>query len=260
MNRSLVSAAWCLALAACHIPSFLDQNWVLRSYDVPEDEAIGLQGELRDLFAIPNGGNEEKTSFKSIARASVAPDGRLVVVGSEEIQAGVADLVAKMVAHRAPQPAAIDATYWLVTGKASKGETTIPSELVGIAPALREVAKQTGPQDFALWEALRVLSGGNNTRSEVGGRHATIKMWASAMTGGGVVLDSQISASRLGEHLLGPNDLKTKVVVAPDQTVVLAQSGFNPAEPLSAPSGNEPPVSLYYLVRATVRNGEAAKR
>jgi hypothetical protein len=246
----------CLGLAACHIPSASDQNWVLRSYDVPPDDAMGLLVHLKDLF-IASKGDDKGNGYTQMARASIAPNGRLVVVGSRELQAGVEELVATMASHPAPKPRMVETNYWLVTGNATKGETVIPADLSAISASLQQLAKDTGPQEFALWEKLHLISGG--FEAEVSGRHANVKQTAFPSVGSNdVLLDTRIVASRLSDHITGPNEIKTKVRVAPDQTVVLAQTGFNPSEPLGAPSGNDPAVSLYYLVRASVPNGERA--
>ncbi len=256
--RIVVWCALTLLLAACHIPSASDQNWVLRSYDVPPDDAMALLVHLKDLFILSKG-DDKGGGYSQLARASISPNGRLVVVGSQELQTGVADLVATMASHPAPKPRTVDSNYWLVTGKPVKGEPIIPPELAAVAPALRQLAQQTGPQEFALWEELHVVSGG--FEAEVSGRHANVRQTAFPAVGSNdVLLDTRIVANRINEHLSGPNEIKTKVRVASDQTVVLAQTGFNPSEPLGAPSGNDPAVSLYYLVRASIPNGEPAKR
>ncbi len=261
-RKVLVLSGLCATLAACHFPSASDQNWVLRTYDVPPDDAMGLLVHLKDLFALGKGemgkDGTSTSSWTQIARASIAPNGRLVVVGSREIQKGVEELVATMADHPTPKPRMVETSYWLVTGKATKGESVIPPDLAAVASSLRELAKETGPQEFVLWERLKVMSGG--FEAEVSGRHANVKQTAFPSVGSNdVLLDTRIVASRLSEHMTGPNEIKTKVRVAPDQTVVLAQTGFNPAEPLGAPSGNDPAVSLYYLVRASVPNGDPAK-
>ncbi len=254
---SLLCAAACLSLGACHIPSASDQNWVLRSYDVPPDDAMGLLVHLKDLFILSKG-DDKGGGYSQIARASIAPNGRLVVVGSRELQAGVEELVATLASHPAPKPRMVETSYWFVTGRPAEGESVIPADLSPVAATLRQLVQETGPQEFALWEELHLLSGG--FEAEVSGRHANVKQTAFPAVGSGdVLLDTRIAASRLGEHLIGPNEIKTKVRLAPDQTVVLAQSGFNPAEPLGAPSGNDPPVTLYYLVRASVPNGAPTK-
>jgi hypothetical protein len=251
--RIVVGSALALLLAACH-PNPADQNWVLRSYEVPADDAMGLLVHFKDLFILAKG-----DGYSQIARASIAPNGRLVVVGSQEMQAGVADLVATMSTHPAPKPRTVDSNYWLVTGKPVKGESIIPPELAAVAPTLKQLAQQTGPQEFALWEELHVASGG--FESEVSGRHVNVKQTAfPSLSSGDVQLDTRIIANRTTDHLLGPNEIKTKVRVASDQTVVLAQTGFNPSEPAGASSGNDSAMTLYYLVRASIPNGEPAKR
>jgi hypothetical protein len=224
----------------------------MKSYDVPPGDAIVLLNQLRDLFILSKG----DTTYTQLARASLAPDGRLVVVGDGEIQAGVKELVAGMAGHQAT-PRTITVSYWLVSGRLAKAEAPLPADLKPVADALHEVALQTGPQEFALWEQLQLVS--NGVESTIQGRHSGIRQSAD-VAGDKVLLTTKISASHLSEHMHGPNNIETKLEIAPDQTVVLAQTGFNPAEPINSPSGNDPPVSLYYLVKASVRNADTRPR
>jgi hypothetical protein len=71
---------------------------------------------------------------------------------------------------------------------------------------------------------------------------------------GDVLLTSEISGAGVSNHHLGPTVVRTKVRIAPDQTVVLAQSGFDPGDATEHAAAGEPAQGLYYLVRATVRN------
>jgi hypothetical protein len=225
-------------------------RWLLRSYEVSGDDGVALLNQLRDLFIVSKGDN----TYSQLARASMAPNGQLVVVGDAEIQAGVKELVDGMAGHKATAARSVATSYWLVTGRPAKAEPPLPDNLKPVAEALHEVTRQNGPQEFALWEELHLLSNGIQSRLE--GRHASIRQ--DAVVGGDkVLLTTRISASRISDHMTGPNDIDTKIEVAPDQTVVLAQTGFNPSEPLNSASGNDPPVSLYYLVKASVRNGDS---
>jgi len=224
----------------------------MKSYEVPADDAISLLNQLRDLFIVSKADN----SYTQLARASLSPDGRLVVVGDREIQAGVKELLTG-IAGRKTTPRTIVVTYWLVSGRPAKAEGPLPGDLKAVAEALHEVSLQTGPQEFSLWEQLQLAS--NGIQSFLQGRHSTIKQSAD-VAGDKVLLTTKISASHLSDHMLGPNNIETKLEIAPDQTVVLAQTGFNPAEPINSTAGNDPPMSLYYLVKASVRNADTRPR
>lgn len=263
-GKLFVLSMLCAALGACHLPSGSDNsNWVMRSYDVPPDDAVGLLVHLKDLLLVTKGDRSNggaSSGWTQIGRASIAPNGRLAVVAPPEIQAGVEDLIRTMSSHPALKQRMVDSRYWLVTGKPAKGESVIPPGLAPVAATLTELARQTGPQEFALWEELHLLSG-PGLQGEVSGRHANITATAlPAVASGEVALNVSVVANRLNDHASGANEIKTQVRIAPDQTVVLAQTGFNPVEPTGAASGNDAPVALYYLVRASVPNGEPAKR
>ena len=69
----------------------------------------------------------------------------------------------------------------------------LPPDLKPVADALQEVSKQTGPQEFALWEHLQLVS--NGAQGFLQGRHATIHLDA-VVTGSKVLLTTKIAASR----------------------------------------------------------------
>ena len=127
MRRLAWLSAACIA-ACCPTKRAGDGSrnpWLMQSYDVPPEDAAALLADLKDLFTVSKGDN----TSTEVARASVSPDGRLVIVGDREIQDGVQKLITGMAGRHVGKALMVSTAYWLVTGKPAKGETTIPPDL-----------------------------------------------------------------------------------------------------------------------------------
>ena len=222
-------------------PSAPPTNLVLRTYEVPNDGAGQMRQVLKDVMWFGSGGPDNKGQY--VGRADVGPDGRLVVLASEGVQEGVKGLIDQMAKNPGkPQPT-IEVDYWLVLGTPSQAKEAParPANLGELAPALSEIEKTDGPQQFTLQEKLVVRS--------LTGHYASVqgRDWSAGQTcnvsGAGV--NAEI---KLNTH--GPQKIDTRLKLAPGQIVVLGSSG-------SGEKGKEEAGgSLYYLIRAATHDGQ----
>ena len=211
-------------------------NLVLESYEVPNEAAAQVRAVLKDVMWFGAGSNDKGLA---VGRAEVGPDGRLVVLASRRVQEGVAELITELGKTTKVRPT-IELSYWMVQASPGKEAARSPA-LQELGPALAEIEKADGPQRFTLQEKLKVstLTG---EFSKVQGRDWEVGQTAVAAAGG-------VSAE-LRIQTRGPQRLETRVKLAPGQIAVLASSGADD-------QGEEEPGSIYYLIRADVRDGGA---
>ena len=230
-----------LALAACNnpplapAPGAADKPPIqLQVYDVPA-------GTVREMRSALNGvlGNKEN-SETALGRVSVTPDGRLMVLAPERIQAGVKSMVEQIAKKAGVAPARVETTFWIVVGKRD-GKGELPPGLVEIKAALDEVAKTQGPMQFRLLELLKLATLSGETGS-VRGESGVVKQEMTA-TNGSVLARFALNA--------GPKSVDTSVQMKPGQTLVLAQTGWKEKE------GDEE-ATLLFVVRADVRDASPA--
>jgi hypothetical protein len=233
-----------LVFAACKMggpdapstPGGVPGNLVLRSYEVPADGAPQIRSVLKDVLWF---GSDGKDSQRWVGRVDLGPDGRLVVLASEGVQAGVKGLIDSLAANPPkPQPA-LQLDYWLVTAVPGKGAAPGPG-LTELAPALAEIEKTDGPQTFTLAEKLTVTSVSGENAS-VRGRDAEVRQTATA-TASGVL--AQLQVNRFA------NSIDTRVKLAPGQIVVLGSSGARPKDKEEAVG------SIYFMIRAATHDGQ----
>lgn len=94
-------------------PGSVPSNLVLRSYEVPNNGAAQVVNALKTLLWF---GADGKDSQKFIGRADVSPDGRLIVMATEGVQAGVKSLVESLSKTPVqPKPiVTVEFNYWVV--------------------------------------------------------------------------------------------------------------------------------------------------
>jgi len=226
----------------CGTPGVADnpQNVELRIYSVPH----GFENEVRSMLVSALGTDENR-----IGRASVGPAGKLVVVAPPGVQKGVEALVRELEALDSPPPTPVPVTltYWMVVGKPAGGDgpATGPAgrfEVVGnglddLAPALEQISRTQGPQQFALLERLQLSSSGDNW-ARVGGRHTRIDQRAATVQDN-VVADLRINIRQYG--------LETQVKLKPSQFIVLGQSGYD-GDPVASLDPKQAELALYYVI------------
>ncbi|MBI5546213.1 MAG: hypothetical protein HY901_20170 [Deltaproteobacteria bacterium] len=218
----------------------------LAIYDVPQGTARDLRNSLN--FALQGEGSGKESAEAAFGRASLAPDGRLVVLAPEAIQRGVAALADQASKKPSAIPARTDLTYWFVLGKRSAGsapgEAQVPAGLAEIKPALDEIMNAQGPMHFRQLEQLR-LSTISGDHGDVTGKEAWVRQ--DLTVHGGVVL------ARLGLRL-GSKSLDTTVQLKPGQLMVLGQSGWRNSE-----GKEDEEQTLFYVIRADVHDAGATK-
>jgi hypothetical protein len=231
-----------LALGACApspAPSSPEKpEMQLRFYEVPPSAARDLRNALNSAL---EGGKESKDAVE-YGRASVAPDGRLMLLAPERMQQSVATMMEQVAKHPNVPPTRIDMSYWFVAGKHGTGET--PAELAELKPALDEIVRAQGPTQFRELEKLKLssLSGGDS-----GSVHgASVDARQRLTMAQGMVL-AELRLSR------GSLNLDTTVHIKPGQLLVLGQSGF-------LKGANEEGDALFYIIRADVHDAGPESR
>lgn len=204
-------------------------------YDAPAGSAQQLRGVLQQAFY-------QNEGTPPVARATVSPDGKLIVVGPSSVQQGVAGLMKNLGSLKTTQPPTVNFKYWLVLGK--KGTGPLPAELAEISEALGAVSTTGGGLEFELLETLSVRSQSEDD-GEVEGRLA--KVWQTASVSGGAL------HARMKIDPSGPARLETRVQLDVGQTLVLGESGFD-LHPtmLGQKAGDVESRKLFYVVRPSV--------
>jgi hypothetical protein len=212
-----------------------DEPLALRTYKVPG----GLENDVRSMLRNVLGGDAP------VGRVTGGPGGTLVVVAPESLHAGIEGLLGELEAVDTPslRPVPIELTYWILAGTPEpdlrEGHRAAPgSRLDAIAPVLSELVQSQGAMEFRLIERIELASIGEE-HGQITGRSATIRQRAW-LVGGEVVADVQITTSDLGA-------VQTRVKLAPEQILVLGQSGYR--DPQDASEG-----TLFYVVSSDVES------
>lgn len=145
-----------LVLTACSpAPGAKEPELVLRTYQLPPEQADAIRSTLKTLFSV-------KDDQPVRAKVDVLPDQQLVVYASEATQASVAAMLKTL---KATAPAAAIAqpqykvSYWLVSAKASQNAAAeLPANLTDVHQALQQINQQQGKLQFELLEQLQLAS------------------------------------------------------------------------------------------------------
>jgi hypothetical protein len=232
-----------LALCACQKTPPTESNPVeLQTYDVPKGSVRPLITTMKDAFWV-----DEKTA--PVGRATITPDGRLMVVAPRNVQTGVQTLVDQVTKHPPTIDSTIELHYWLVMGRATPTAAPASAALKEVEPALDEIVRAQGPQTFTLVQHVQLSS----LQDE----------WGKAEAAPG---DSPTSKLVISQHAVqsddgvfgqleihyGKNDaIETRVNLAPGQTIVLGTTGQRMGGVADAGDGDG--ATLYYLVRVAAR-------
>jgi hypothetical protein len=230
--RAFLGLAFVLALpllAACH-PAPRDEAVELRTYDVPKGTASSLLTTFKDIMWM--GDN------KLVGRAVITPDGRLAVLATPAVQAGVQSLVEELTKHPPTGDQTVELHYFLVLGKAAAAPQAYPAGVGEIKQALDEIVRSQGPQAFTL--AQRVgLSSMHDEEGRLDNTDAKLEIRQhAAQTSDGVYAKLSIRWK--------DDKVETRVHLAPDRIVVLGATGQHAADPADG-------VTLYYIVRVAPR-------
>jgi len=209
----------------------------LQIYDVPQGTARDLRGALNNAL-----GNYKEAGDAPLGRASLAPDGRLIVLAPERLQKGVAALVNQAGTRPNTLPVPVDITYWFVVGK--RGGTGQSPGLEEIKPALDEIVKSQGAMQFRQLEQLKL----STTTGDTGTVHSdSVHVKQELAYTGGVVM-ARVSLS------VANRSLDTTLQAKPHQLIVLGQSGFKEGDK------SDEEATLFYVIRADVRDVGAESR
>ena len=241
-----LAAALVMAFCACTTqvapPPKTDME--LQIYEVPQ----GTAGDLRTALARVLG-NVNDAKEPATGRVTVTPDGRMVVLAPEKVQAGVRAIVEQVSKRPSVPPARIDMNYWFVLAKkippADKAE--LPVELAEIKPALDELVRTQGPMQFRTLEHLK--------NSTIAGEHGRVDNGESVSASHDVSTTSGVVLARVSLNT-GRRNIDTTVQLKPGQLVVLGQSGWKDKD---AKDGAEEQ-TLFYVMRADLRNGPEPKQ
>jgi hypothetical protein len=218
---------------ACTTPQqVMDQatnDMVLQSYSVPEGYAGIMASALSRSMAI----GDEK-----VGRVIETPDGQIIVVAPESVQAGVSKLIDQLNDSKPPlrTPTNIRMDYWLVHGtRAEAASTTYPAPV--LAETLDAVQQAEGPMDFALY-AHKVLTSLDEERARISSDGLFIEQEASwSAAGGAITAEVAIDAA-------GGTGMRTDIRLQPGQVVVLGE--------VADIAGDQPFDTLYYIISPSV--------
>jgi len=242
--QKVVIVVLSLSISACSPqtkPGDTPPDVELQVYEVPR----GTAGDLRQALARVLGDVRDSTQPAS-GRVTVTPDGRMLVLASAKVQAGVRAVVDAVSQRPVKPPARIDMNYWFVLG--TRGDGELPEDLRAIQPALDELVRTQGPMCFRRLEQMKLSTlAGDGGRVDNGDG---ISVRQDVSTTSGVVL------ARVNLHA-GLRSLDTLVQLEPEQLVVLGQSGFREKD---AKEGEQADQTLFYVMRADLRNGPDPKQ
>lgn len=202
---------------------------LLRTYDVPKGSARAVVSTLNSTFWM---GEQQKLP----GRASITPDGRLVVLATQNVQVGVQMLVDEVTKHPPSYEQSIELHYFVVLGKPAASPQPPPAGANEIQPALDEIARSQGPQTFTVAERVRLTSQ-NGDEGKVETEQLKVHQKA-AQTNEGVDANVAIQFAK--------NDkVDTRVHLTADRIVVLGATSQHG----DASDGS----TLYYVVRVAPR-------
>jgi hypothetical protein len=240
----LTLAAWS-ACSPAPVATTDTPPMILRTYPVPPSSAQQLKSIINGVLW-----NEGKP----VGHSTLSPDGQLVLVAPEGVQQGVQTLVQGFGKSGAPAiPSAVEVAYWLVLGHPVAKAPPMPETLREIASALDAVKSVEGPMEFATLERLRLQS----SADEIGTLNGRIAHLQQLVTVSGGKVTGRIEIG------VGPSHLETHVALGLDQILVLGETGYDfdtkryrPTPGETTLTQDDGDVRLFYVVRATVRDGQ----
>jgi hypothetical protein len=226
----------------------------LRVYSVPQAYHNDIRSTLRYALSGKRGDDS-----LLVGRVTSGPNDTLVVTAPPKIHKGIEaflDELAGMESPAAP-PSPISMTYWFIVGRpvdpAALADrsgrqylTTGKQSLANLAPALTQIASVQGPTEFRLLEQIQITSIGHD-RTEARGKMAMVEQQATRTEHDNIV----------GEIMLtfeGRNQMRTQVMLKPDQLLVLGQAGFDARQLEHFGRGQDiEDVTLYYVMTSNLK-------
>jgi hypothetical protein len=229
-------AALIAVFTGCHsAPKEDADSLVLRTYDVPKGSARTVVATLDATFWM---GEQQRR----LGRVSITPDGRVLVLASQNVQVGVETLVEEITKHPPTYEQRVELHYFVLLGKPAASPQPPPEGVSEIQPALDEIVRSQGPQTFTLAQRVR-LSSLNGDDGEV--ETEQVKIWQkAAQTNAGVDAHVGIQLAKNDKSTFG-NRIDTRVQLGGDRIAVLGAT----SQHADAPDGS----TLYYVVRVAPR-------
>ncbi|HEY8079882.1 MAG TPA: hypothetical protein VIF62_37380 [Labilithrix sp.] len=227
-----ITLAVALFVPACRSAPPPEQPLELRLYDVPKGTAASLVTTMKDVLWMGD-------KNQSVGRAVATPDGRLAVLATPSVHAGVQALVEDVSKHpQTPADQSIELHYYIVWGKPAPSPQPIPPEAGEVKSALDEIVRTQGPQTFTLAQRVRLTS---------------LQDWDGKLVDSDAQLEIHQKPVMTSEGVFAwigvawkSYKIDTKIRLATDQIVVLGATGVKPAD------GGEK-ATLYYVVRVAPR-------
>ena len=229
-------AAIIAVFTGCHsAPKEDSDSLVLRTYDVPKGSARTVVATLDATFWM---GEQQRR----LGRVSITPDGRLLVLASQNVQVGVQTLVDEITKHPPTYEQSIELHYFVLLGKPAASPQPPPAGVSEIQPALDEIARSQGPQTFTLAQRVRLSSlNGDDGKVET----EQVKIWQkAALTNDGVDALVGIQLAKSDKSAFGDR-IETRVQLGADRIAVLGAT----SQHADASDGS----ALYYVVRVAPR-------
>lgn len=262
-----------ISFAGCTNPQNDSENeseaLVLKSYKVPERMAKEVRGTINDLLSREAYNNEN--SKPPIGKATIAPDGQILVAAPKSFHDGLKDFIASL-ANSKPEPSlTIEVNYWVVAGRKANKPATF-EDFKTIKPALETIQNNQGSMEFKLLDHVVTTSSGQGTRSQVKGSLSQITQYLTADNKGTLVIQTDINMNT-SDRFDMKNNINTQIEIKNGELVVLGQvsqefkgiSIFNPIKDeeekiTKVPSGRTyvdnrhvEMVNVYYIISAAVK-------
>lgn len=234
--RAPALAALVSVFIGCHsAPKEDTDSLVLRTYDVPKGSARSVIATLDATFWM---GEQQRR----LGRVSTTPDGRVLVLASQNVQVGVQTFVDEITKHPPTFDQSIELHYFVVLGKPASSPQPPPAGVSEIQPALDEIVRSQGPQTFTLTQRVRLSSvNGDDGKVET----EQVKIWQkAAQTNDGVDALVGIQLAKSDKSAFGDR-VETRVTLGGDRIAVLGAT----SQHADTPDGG----TLYYVVRVAPR-------
>ena len=229
-------AALIAVSTGCHsAPKDDTDSLVLRTYEVPKGSARSVVATLDATFWM---GEQQRR----LGRVSITPDGRLLVLASQNVQVGVQTLVDEITKHPPTYEQRIELHYFVLLGKPAASPQPPPAGVSEIQPALDEIVRSQGPQTFTVTQRVRLSSlNGDDGKVET----EQVKIWQkAALTNDGVDALVGVQLAKSEKSTFGDR-IETRVQLGADHIAVLGAT----SQHADATDGS----TLYYVVRVAPR-------
>jgi len=218
-----------LALAGCTPPppaeAATQSPLELRTWQLPRNQSGQLAGALNNAFSTEG----------SSSHATVGPNGSLLVVGPAEMLASVDAYVDQLDAAPEVAERNISLQYWVVRGEPAEA-LSMGAGLAAVSETLTALSETDGPRRYTL-TAAQILNSRDGDRAAFESAEFSGNQQASIQDDGAV-------SAAISLEIPGAVETETRLMIQAGQTMALSQS-------VALEDGE--PVTLYTLVRASIR-------